>query len=322
VIRKLVLISSLLFLSSNSFAKPDDHAPVGVMRDHIHKKGEFMTSYRYSLMQMKGLRNNTDRVSTAQALQNYMAAPKNMQMQMHMIGAMYGITNELTISAMGSLVEKKMDHAHRVNSDFKREASGYGDTKINFLYQFLNNNGHKAQLNFGVSLPTGKINEAFNSTRLPYSMQIGSGSYEALPGLLYKISADHYSFGTQANAVLRLDTNTKGYKLGDKYNVTSWVARNLNENISVSTRLDYQIFEAIEGLDQSISNTAMIASRDTSLYDGRRLDLSFGVNYLFNEGFLQDNRLAIELGTPIYQRLDGLQMEVDYKLTVGWQKIF
>lgn len=322
MIKKIALITSLLILSSNSFAKPDDHAPIGVMRDHIHKKGEFMASYRYSLMQMKGLRNNTDRVSTPKALQSYMAAPKNMQMHMHMIGAMYGITDQLTISAMGSLVEKRMDHAHRTNPDFKREASGYGDTKINSLYQFFENNGHKAQLNLGVSLPTGKINEAYKSTRLPYSMQIGSGSYEALPGLVYKISTNNYSFGTQANAVLRLDTNAKGYKLGDRYNITSWIAKNINENISISTRLDYQIFEAIEGIDQSISNTMMIATRDTSLYDGRRLDLSFGANYIFNEGFLQDNRLAIEFGTPIYQRLDGPQMEVDYKLTIGWQKLF
>ena len=32
------------------------HAPIGVMGEHMHKKGEYMLSYRFSHMQMKGNR--------------------------------------------------------------------------------------------------------------------------------------------------------------------------------------------------------------------------------------------------------------------------
>ncbi len=325
---KLTLSICLFLITSNSFAKndkPDDHAPIGVMSEHIHPKGEFMTSYRYSLMQMKGLRNNQDKVSTSQTLNNYnyMMAPADMQMHMHMFGLMYGVTNKLTTSIMGSLVEKDMNVVLKMGADKqKRESNGYSDTKINSIYQFYNKNNQQSLASLGVSIPTGEIKETYDGTRLPYAMQIGSGSYELLPSLTYKSFQDNYSIGVQTNGVFRLDTNNNGYKLGDKYNITSWIAKNLNNNISVSTRLDYQIFEAIEGIDQTISNTAMIATRDTSLYDGKRLDLSFGMNYLFNKGILNNNRLAIEFASPIYQRLDGPQMEVDYKLTIGWQKVF
>jgi hypothetical protein len=34
------------------------------------------------------------------------------------------------------------------------------------------------------------------------------------------------------------------------------------------------------------------------------------------------HRLALELGAPIYQDLNGPQMETDWMLTVGWQKAF
>jgi hypothetical protein len=320
--KKSIFLFISLFICSNSLASSDYHAPIGVMTDHVHKKGELMASYRYSLMNMKGLRNNQDKVSTSSALQTYMAAPKDMQMQMHMLGFMYGLTDKLTTSLMGSFVQKDMNHTHRSKPDFKREASDFGDTKVNTLYQFYNSNNKQALINLGVSIPTGEIKEAHKGTRLPYAMQIGSGSYEALPGLTYKSFHNDYSFGVQGNATFRLNTNNNGYKLGDKYNLTSWLSKKFSEKLSVSTRLDYQIFEAIESVDQTISNTMMIATRDTSLYDGRRLDLSFGVNYLFNDGIMKDNRLALEIGTPIYQRLDGPMLEVDYKLTVGWQKTF
>ncbi len=35
-----------------SSARPDGHAPISVMGDHYHKKGEFMLSYRYMPMWM------------------------------------------------------------------------------------------------------------------------------------------------------------------------------------------------------------------------------------------------------------------------------
>jgi len=324
--KKLAYILFITLFATNSFAqnysnyKPDDHAPIGVMRDHIHKKGEIMASYRYSLMQMKGLRNNSDNVSTNEALNdyNYMMAPADMQMHMHMLGFMYGITDNLTTSIMGSLVEKDMNIVRKSNGqEIKREANGFGDTKINALYQFYNKNNKEAILAFGISLPTGEIDEAYDGTRLAYSMQIGSGSYELLPSITFKSFKESYSIGFQTNGVFRLDTNDHGYKLGDRYNFTSWISKNLNNNISISSRLNFEIFEAIEGNDSSL-NKMMTPANDTSLYDGKRLDLSFGINYLFNNG----HRLALELASPIYQRLDGPQMETRYQLTVGWQKSF
>ncbi|MEQ8937882.1 MAG: hypothetical protein RLT30_04205, partial [Gammaproteobacteria bacterium] len=34
----------------------DSHAPIGVMGDHMHSKGEWMLSYRYMYMEMAGNR--------------------------------------------------------------------------------------------------------------------------------------------------------------------------------------------------------------------------------------------------------------------------
>lgn len=42
-------------------ARPGGHAPIGVMGDHQHGKGELMFSYRYMTMSMHGNRKGTDR---------------------------------------------------------------------------------------------------------------------------------------------------------------------------------------------------------------------------------------------------------------------
>ena len=62
-ITSLLIFVISLTIANNSYSqeyktskRPDDHAPIGVMRDHIHKKGEIMTSYRFLYMKMKGLR--------------------------------------------------------------------------------------------------------------------------------------------------------------------------------------------------------------------------------------------------------------------------
>ncbi|MGB1539404.1 MAG: hypothetical protein ACPG80_00440 [Rickettsiales bacterium] len=53
--------------------RADAHAPIGVMRDHTHKKGEAMFSYRYSIMRMEGMRSGTTNLSTSDVLASYMA---------------------------------------------------------------------------------------------------------------------------------------------------------------------------------------------------------------------------------------------------------
>jgi hypothetical protein len=327
----LIFVTSLM-VANNSYShdyktslRPDDHAPIGVMRDHVHKKGEFMASYRLSYMKMRGLRNGDDKVTTADALASYMVAPTKMTMKMHMLGAMYGITDQLTLSAMGSFVEKDMDHIHRTTGEFNRETDDIGDTKINALYEFYNKDANRFQFNLGLSLPTGNIDKKHNGTRLPYPMQIGSGSYELLPGISYAGHQDNLSYGGQINGTFRLDTNDNGYKLGDQYNITAWVARKLTNAFSVSSRLDYNKNEAIEGRDSALDtmvNMNMNPTAKTSLQDQERLDLLFGVNFLMPKGFLEGNRLAVEFGAPIYQRIDGPMLETDYKITIGWQNTF
>ena len=60
----------------------------------------------------------------------------------------------------------------------------------------------------------------------------------------------------------------------------------------------------------------------TDLRGGQVLELLGGINLLLPLGPLGDNRFAIEFGKPVYQRLDGPQLERDWRVVIGWQKAF
>ena len=314
----LPLIFSCQAMAENY--KPDDHAPIGVMRDHVHKQGDFMTSFRTKAMVMKGLRNGDDKVKTGDALDDYMMVPTEMMMRMHMVGVMYGVTDNFTISTMAGMVKKDMDSVNRMAVKSNSDSSGFSDTKINASYQFLENNQSRSQFNFGISLPTGSINKKSKGERLAYVMQIGSGSYEINPGISYSSYQDSFSYGGQINLNFKLNKNSNDYKLGDRYNLTAWIAKNLNESFSISSRLDYNKSEAIEGKDLNL--TKNMPSVNPGLYNRESLDLLFGINYLLPKDILEGNRLALEFGLPIYQRIDGPMLENNFQLTFGWQKVF
>jgi hypothetical protein len=55
--------------------------------------------------------------------------------------------------------------------------------------------------------------------------------------------------------------------------------------------------------------------------NGQRSDAFVGLNYLGTD-FLKGHRFAIELGTPFYQYLHGLQMNQDFTGIFGYQKTF
>ncbi len=66
----------------------------------------------------------------------------------------------------------------------------------------------------------------------------------------------------------------------------------------------------------------MVPTADPNRRGGERVDLLFGVNFYVPEGSLKGHRLAVRAGLPIYQSLDGPQLETDWQFTIGWQWVF
>lgn len=50
---------------------------------------------------------------------------------------------------------------------------------------------------------------------------------------------------------------------------------------------------------------------------GERVDLLLGLNFYVPSGPLRGTRIIVEGGLPIYERLDGPQLGLDWRLNVG-----
>ncbi len=314
--------------------RPADHAPIGVMGDHLHKKGEWMVGYRYAQSSTSGYRSASRSLSNADVMHQYGEAATEMDMGMHMFEVMYGITDNFNIMIMPQYMQMEMLHksSHGHGHSHEHSIEGFGDTDVVGLYSiFRRKNGeynHKAHINFGISLPTGAIDKTFtdhhhNVYNLPYSMQFGSGTYDPVIGLTYTGKSTDWSWGAQTLNYIRLGKNNNGYRQGNKYTANTWVAKNIGKSVSASLRLEGEAWNNVSGLDKSLPRTA-IAGADPDEVAGRRIRAHAGLNLLGGEshGLLSKHRLAVEVGAPIYQHYSGAQPDEKYRFTVGWQFAF
>jgi hypothetical protein len=310
--------------------RPDGHAPLGVMGDHTHAAGGWMFTYRYARMRMDGNRDGDDPRSVSDVFANFAVAPKDMDMEMHMFGLMYAPTDWLTLMAMLPWVELSMDHVVGMNGlRFTTKSDGPGDLRLSGLFRLFENDMHHVHAHAGVSFPTGTVRErdglptpmGLMEMRLPYPMQIGSGTFDLLPGLTYTGQTRWLSWGAQALGTIRLDENKNDYRLGNRVDTTLWVAHPWTKWFSTSARVAYHWWGNIDGRDDAL-NPAAVPTADPNRRAGQRVDLLGGVNFVVPLGPLGDHRIAAEAGFPIHQDLDGPQLETDWRVWVGWQYAF
>lgn len=55
------------------------------------------------------------------------------------------------------------------------------------------------------------------------------------------------------------------------------------------------------------------------LRGGARLDVAAGLNVLLPHGVFEGLRFAVEVSMPVYQSLDGPQLETDFSVMFGLQ---
>jgi hypothetical protein len=333
-------------------AAPENHAPIGVMGDHRHKAGEYMVSLRQMNMRMEGNIHGRDKVSDSEVLAmpnqhgmpaNLRVVPQKMDMEMTMLGAMYAPNDTITLLAMVMQIDNDMvlqSYQGMMGdtpcaSTFVSKTSGTGDTIIGALFRGGATSNGQWHSGLAVSLPTGAIDkigrpmtpmgcaQATMDMRLPYPMQLGSGSYELKPSLTYTGDWQKWGgwrVGAQANATLRLNDNDEDYRLGDKFEMQGWAMKNLTPYASASLRLDASHQGKMDGRDAAISLPVPTAQSRSS--GGTYANLSLGINLIGQSGVLRDHRLALEYVMPVHQDANGVQMKRDETLTLGWQKAF
>lgn len=335
VIVALLIIATTLTAQNNKenqwkSGRPDGHAPISVMGDHYHAKGELMFSYRFMHMNMSELLNNSNLITNNDAHNaGYMVTPLKMPMKMHMLGVMYAVSDKVTLLAMAMYTQNDMDLQMRMPNgmtrSFSTASSGFGDVKIGALYKILNKNRQSLHGQLNISLPTGKIDakdvtpmSSPNKIQLPYPMQIGSGTVDTDVALTYLGQNDAISWGTQLKTTLRWGKNEQDYTFGNRYGLNSWFAYKTNNWLSLSVRLQGLIIDEINGNSPNL-NPMMVTTADTKNSGGTYINSGLGFNVYIPKGSLKNVRFGFEYGCPVYQKPNGIQLKQQETLTLGIQ---
>lgn len=330
----LTLSVFTLLSSTNAFAqsgkwtsgRPDGHAPIGVMGDHYHAKGEWMFSYRYMPMRMQGNISGSKAITNEAIFQQYMAAPQDMSMQMHMIGAMYAFSDRVTLMAMANYMIHEMELKTNMGQSFTTHASGFGDASLTALIKLMKANRQSLHLNIGVGIPIGSITQrdntpAMNNVKLPYPMQLGNGTWNSSVGITYLGQSNNFSWGIQPLINIRTGKNSEGYRQGNQISFNTWGAVKATRWLSFSLRGAYTQASSIKGADPEMN--PMMAPPGNFNNTGRESILVFGGgNFFIPSGTFKNIRLGIEAGLPAYQYTEGIQMEKDWSFLAGIQYSF
>lgn len=292
---------------------------------HTHEAGEWMVGISSMYMRMDGILDGSDRVSRGEVLQQYPVTPTDMDMAMVMGHVMGAPTDWLTLMLMVPYVYKEMDHVTRMGTEFTTRSEGLGDIELSGLLSVYRSTHHRLIAQGGLRFPSGSIDQKDDTPagfgRLPYPMQLGSGTWDLRLGGTYLGQAPGWGWGAHLGGIVRTGENHRDYTLGNEGDFTIWLARRLFEGVSVSSRLETLWWEDIQGADPAL-NPQMVPTADPDLRAGRRVDLLFGVNLFRPRGWLAGNRLAFEGGFPVHQDLDGPQLRTEYHLRLAWDWTF
>ncbi len=326
----------------------NSQAPLGVMTDHIHNKGQWMLTYTYMNTMFQGNNIGADKVNDNTVYKNYMMAPENMSMQMHMVMAMYGVTDRLTVMAMGGYMSNNMNMnmdskggymfmngswmymPAGTNMGMQTSSSGITDTKVSALYNFSGIAAQRIIGSIGISLPTGSIKETGTTIlgenqRLAYDMQTGTGSFSIDPDITYARKYGLFYWGADAGADVKLNYNSLGYKDGNMYHATAWAGYQFLPFLSGTFRVEDVHTDKVSGYDQAVDNQFYQENDPTSRtanYGGTWMNVYLGLNFHIMKPVLEHFRIMAEYGMPVYQNLNGTQMSLKSNLLAGLQYSF
>lgn len=294
-----------------------------------------MFSYRYMSMQMRDNLAGTRKISDEVIYRDYLMSPQNMTMNMHMVMAMYGISNRLSVMAMFNYNSMNMSmsmpigntHMHMAgmsmssNTGMSMSASGIGDTRLYAVYALLNKPAHLLMLSAGINLPTGSITQKGDAAsmvpgqRFPYMMQLGSGTYDIMPGITYVLRSNKISWGSQLAGVIRPGYNSLNYSYGNELSAGTWLAYKFLPWLSTSVRAEAIATESIYGKDNDLYEIIEPDSKAAN-YGGTRINSYLGIN-VFLKNFV-NSKFSFEYGLPVYQNLNGPQLASRSILYAGW----
>lgn len=287
-------------------------------------------TYQFKSVEFEGYLDGTKSLSFDDVLwsppgegrtaKNFPVVPTIIRQKAHVVALGYEFNSRWHGHISLPYIHQETDHISIVSSyeTFVLETSGVGDTSVSATYNWAASDEGIWRLSMGISLPTGSIDEGGDTPRapgdqqLPYTMQLGSGTYDFPVEFNYTSTGAHdFNVGVAAN--IRTGTNDRDYRLGNNYSLKGRYKIALSPTVQTSAGLSFQYSRPLHGKDESLLVNAPIpypaGITNPDLYGGKKVSLRFGLLWQLAKNY----HLNLEVGKPIYQNLNGPQPKEEWR---------
>ena len=256
---------------------------------------------------------------------NYPVVPTEITQEVHALRVAYDLSAETTIRAQLPFVMQSTDHISIVPGydAFNISSEGIGDIALvadTTLKQSLNSIWKAGA---GISMPTGSIDEEGDTPRapgnqqLPYTMQLGSGTWDVPLFLSFRKYEARWDWGVDASYTLRTGTNDRDYRLGNKASLGGWLMWKASSVIQPGVRLDYRWRDDIDGEDASLSVPIPAFPypapvTNPQAFGGQQLDLTVFARLPLASGWYVEGAYS----QPLYLDLNGPQSSEKFHFSI------
>ncbi len=290
---------------------------------------EFRVKANLSWTEMKGMRRGTSNRSISSTLGEYMMSPTKMSMLMSSVSVGYAFSDRFFAGIMGMYMSMDMEMKRRDGRQSSMYSQGVGDTMLMtktllFADDYLIPK-NQVSLLLGASVPTGSINQDERGVISPYSMQLGSGTFDPFIGVLYQGSSSPFWWGANISYLGRLYENYKGYNLGDEFRCDLYSFYQVRHDLVAEVQIKGKYVGDIEGQARQIEHgdghmmgnpnkPFMSNLYDPDNYGGTTVELTAGIQW---QPF-RNHIINAQFSVPIYQNLHGTQLEKDYNASITY----
>jgi len=315
--------------------------PLGVFGVDMPAPGKLVVSIVPTIANFSGLRMGQNRVTNEYAVTTapyffnpstpVRIVPQNIASRTEVLGLSYGVTRDFTVVANVGAAQKSLEAmAFRGPSgivQLKRNlpgVEGLTDFALSGIYRVYQDDVNRIQMSIGFTFPTGTTKATFNDFVVPngqtqtirgfYGMQTGTGTFDFMPGIVYAGQIGAWSWGASYRGRFPLAANQQGYMYGDLHEFNGWGGYSWVPGFTTTVRVAASMQGPIRGFDPEIRGAA--APANPNFYGGQRVEV-FGGGSISGKFIGYDNwTLLGEAGLPVFQNLNGPQIEKNWQASI------
>lgn len=312
----------------DAWARPDDRPPAAAWWTEAVPEGSWRVAYRYENLSYDGLRDGRNDLSRKNvSKRGYDEIPEELATRTHTFELTYGAREFTSVWAALPFHAKELE-GDASSGDLDQESTGVGDLVIGFTHHCCSDDDDGRMMwHLGLGFPTGSVDEEDDAPgggdqRLPYPMQLGTGTYALHPGVYWIENEESWTWGVGTRWRIHLDRNDEGYAPGDTATFQAWGSREIAEDLVGTLRLQSHFWGDYHSEDDELdADAGADPLNDEHRQGGLRTDLFAGLGWELG-GERRANRLDLEVGIPIDEWVDGPQMSNEWTVGFGWRYSF